>query len=64
MPLLRKIFKIGSSEAVTIPKSWLDYIERETGKRPSEVLMEVNGSITITPKTVKAKESSEEAKTF
>jgi antitoxin component of MazEF toxin-antitoxin module len=49
MPLLRKIVLHGASRGVTLPSSWIALIERETGKKLTEVSMEVNGSITIKP---------------
>jgi hypothetical protein len=48
-PILRRIFKMGDSEGITLPKSWLDLIEHETGKRPTEVTMEVNGILKVAP---------------
>lgn len=49
MPILRKIVLHGASRGVTLPASWLDYIERTSGKKLREVTMEVNGEITIKP---------------
>ena len=49
MPLKRPIFKIGGSRAITLPKSWLELIERETGKPVKEIAMEVDGKLTIEP---------------
>jgi antitoxin component of MazEF toxin-antitoxin module len=49
MPLIRKIIKVGDSKAVTIPPSWLLYIERTTGQTVTEVTVEVNGCLNITP---------------
>jgi antitoxin component of MazEF toxin-antitoxin module len=49
MPLIRKIVPIGGSQGITLPKDWLDWIERETGKRPKEVTVEVNGVLKIAP---------------
>jgi antitoxin component of MazEF toxin-antitoxin module len=49
MPIIRKIRKTGDSQGITLPKSWLDYIERETGHRPTEVALEVDGTIIVTP---------------
>ena len=40
---------IGGSEGITLPKSWLDWIQRTTGQKMTEVYLEVNGKITITP---------------
>ena len=49
MPLIRKVIQVGTSKAVSLPKSWLDLIERETGKSVKEVAVEVNGFLTIQP---------------
>jgi antitoxin component of MazEF toxin-antitoxin module len=46
---LKKVIQVGNSKAVSLPKSWLDLIERETGKSVKEVTMEVNGTLTIQP---------------
>jgi antitoxin component of MazEF toxin-antitoxin module len=47
MPIIRKLIKVGDSKAVTIPSSWIEEIERRTGKPITEVMMELNGAITI-----------------
>jgi hypothetical protein len=49
LPLIRKIVPIGGSQGITLPSSWLDWIERETGKLPKEVTIEVNGILTVAP---------------
>ena len=49
MPLIKKVIQVGNSKAVSLPKSWLELIERETGKSIKEVTMEVNGILTIRP---------------
>jgi antitoxin component of MazEF toxin-antitoxin module len=49
MPLLKKIVVHGGSRGVNLPASWLTLIEKETGQKLREVLMEVNGEITIRP---------------
>lgn len=49
MPIIRKIIQVGSSKAVSLPKSWLELIERESGKKIKEVAVEVNGVLTIKP---------------
>ncbi len=48
MPIKRKIVKIGGSNAVFIPKSWLDMIEQEYGY-VEYVTIDVNGHLTIKP---------------
>ena len=49
MPLIQKVIQIGDSRAVTIPKSWLTYYERQCGQSIKEVSVEVNGKLTIRP---------------
>jgi antitoxin component of MazEF toxin-antitoxin module len=58
MPLIRKIVPIGGSKAVTLPKSWLDHIERETGRKVVEVAVEVDGTLRIMPYFRKEMEKS------
>ena len=47
MPLVRKLFDIGGSRAVVLPADWLKYYEDKIGRKIEEVLIEVNGSLTI-----------------
>jgi len=49
VPIKRKIFSIGDSKAVTLPKSWVEIIEKQIGKPLLEVAMEVDSTITIMP---------------
>lgn len=50
MPIIRKIIDAGkTSKAVIIPKSWLQYFERQTGKPIEHVAIEVNRVLKITP---------------
>ncbi len=49
MPIIRKVIEVGNSKAVCIPKSWLEYYEKETGQKVSEVSMEVNHELKIQP---------------
>ena len=56
MPILKKIIQVGNAKAVTLPSQWLDWLERETGSEPKEVLMEVNEVLKIIP-IVKGKEA-------
>jgi antitoxin component of MazEF toxin-antitoxin module len=48
-PLIRKLFKIGYSKAITIPKSWIKFIEKEHGVHITEVAIEVDQVLTIAP---------------
>lgn len=47
MPLLRKLVKVGNSRMVTIPPDWIEYYAKLLGHPIEEVLMELNGEITI-----------------
>jgi NADH:ubiquinone oxidoreductase subunit len=47
MSIIRKIATYGSSYAVALPSSWFDWVEKVTGKRPTEVSLEVNGKLTV-----------------
>lgn len=49
MPIIRKLVQVGGSKAVTIPKSWIDDIERKTGQKLTELAVEINGVIKISP---------------
>jgi len=51
MPIIRKVFRVGNSKAVTFPKTWIDYYESETGQKLLEVaIVEVSGgSLKISP---------------
>ena len=49
MPIIRKIIQVGTSKAVTIPKSWYEYWRRETGHDVTEVAIEVNRVLKISP---------------
>ena len=55
MPIIRKVIHIGGSHGITSPKDWLNWIERETGKKVLEVAIEVNGVLKITPIIAKEK---------
>jgi len=47
MPLIKKLITIGKcSRAVIIPSEWLQYYEKQ-GLSIDEVLMELNGEITL-----------------
>jgi len=47
MPLVKRLLKIGNSRMVVLPASWLRYHEEETGRPIEELLMQVNGEITL-----------------
>jgi antitoxin component of MazEF toxin-antitoxin module len=56
MPIIRKVLEVGNSKAVTIPKSWFEFYEKETGQKISEVTIEVNRELKILPYAPKEKE--------
>jgi antitoxin component of MazEF toxin-antitoxin module len=47
MPILRKLTTVGDSRGLTLPKSWIDYLERKNQCRITEVELEVNGAIIV-----------------
>ena len=50
IPLIKKIIDYGkTSKGIILPKSWLELIERQTGKPIKEVAMEVDGKLIISP---------------
>lgn len=59
MPIIRKVIQVGTSKAVSLPKSWLEWLKREYGVEVTEVAVEVNRVLTIQPiLKKKQKESS------
>jgi hypothetical protein len=55
LPLIRKVIEVGTSRAVTIPKDWLQFYEKEFGKPIEEVAIEVNKVLKIMPLIPKEK---------
>jgi len=49
MPIIRRVFQIGHGKAITLPKSWLKYFERELGFEIKEVAIEVDRILKIEP---------------
>jgi hypothetical protein len=49
MPLIQKIIQVGDSKAITIPKSWLEFYERQTGESIKEVSVEITDRLVIFP---------------
>ena len=50
MPIIRQLIAAGkTSRAVIIPKSWLEFLERENNCTISEVAIEVNGVLKVSP---------------
>jgi len=56
MPIIRKIISVGDAKGITLPKSWLEWIERETGIPPKEVIVEIDRFLKIEPIIPKEKE--------
>ena len=59
MPLVRKVFEIGNSKAITLPKSWFAFHEKETGQKIAEVAIEVDGILRVEPILEKKKGDSQ-----
>jgi len=49
MPIIRKLIPIGASKAITLPKTWLEYFEKELGKPIKYVAIEVDSELKIVP---------------
>ena len=49
LPIIRKVIQVGTSKAVTIPKSWFEYFKKETGVEINEVAIEVDRILKIIP---------------
>jgi len=50
IPIIRKIIEVGkTSRAVILPKSWLEFYEKERGERIEAVTIEVNRVLKIAP---------------
>ena len=49
MPIIRKVVDVGRSRAVTIPKTWLEFFERELGHPIKFVSVEVDRELKILP---------------
>ncbi len=48
MPIEKKLIVLRTSKAIIIPKSWLDFLERD-GKKVTSVAIEVDGDLKISP---------------
>jgi antitoxin component of MazEF toxin-antitoxin module len=61
MPLVRKIIDAGkTSRAVILPKSWLEFLEKENGQEIKEVTIEVDKVLMIAPILLKKEVSKHE----
>jgi len=49
IPLIRKLVKLGNSQAITLPASWLKYLEKQTGQKIKSVAVEVDGVLKVAP---------------
>jgi antitoxin component of MazEF toxin-antitoxin module len=47
MPLIRRLVQVGNSRGVILPSSWITELERRLGREVTQVLLEVDGEITI-----------------
>ena len=60
MPIIKKVTTVGAGRGICLPKSWLDWVERQTGHPLREVLLEIDNTLTIIPfidgKQVKSKD--------
>ena len=60
MPIIRKIIKLKTSKAVCLPKSWIQYFERETGAEIKEVAITIiDGELRVSPILPKAEPKAE-----
>jgi len=59
VPIIRRIIALGNSRSITLPKGWIDYLERKAGCRITEVAIEVDHILTIEPIIPDEKEASE-----
>jgi len=50
MPIVRKIVHIGqTSRGIILPKSWLEFHEKQNDSRITEVAIEVNSVLKVSP---------------
>ena len=50
MPIIRQLIAAGkTSRAVIIPKSWLEFYEKENGCKITQVAIEVNNVLKVSP---------------
>jgi len=56
MPIIRKLTCVGDSRGITLPKSWIENAEQETGKKIVALALEIDKSIIVTPVFEKEKE--------
>jgi len=49
MPLIKKIIRVGTSKAITLPPEWLEWVKRETGEELREVALEIDSNLVVIP---------------
>ena len=49
MPIIRKVIRASHSKAITLPKSWLEFHEKELGMPIEYVAIEVNKDLKVSP---------------
>lgn len=59
VPLIRKIINLSAAKAICLPKSWLEFYEREAGVTIQEVAIEVDKVLTVMPIIPKKEEGGE-----
>ncbi len=47
MPIIRKLIPLGASKAMTLPKTWLEYFEKELGRPIKFVAIEVDKELKV-----------------
>jgi len=60
MPIIRKVTTVGAARGITLPKSWIECIERETGRKLEEVMLEVDQVLTVSPVLRRKKDAEHE----
>lgn len=49
MPIVRKVMDLRTARAICLPKSWLEFCEKENDCKITEVAIEVNGVLKVSP---------------
>jgi hypothetical protein len=49
MPIIRKVMDLRTARAICLPKSWLEFYEKENGCNITEVAIEVNSILKVSP---------------
>ncbi|MEM3760226.1 MAG: hypothetical protein QXZ02_03830 [Candidatus Bathyarchaeia archaeon] len=48
-PIIRKVYEISGSKVIALPKSWIQWLEKEHGCEIKEVAVEVDKVLVIEP---------------